>query len=66
MRNFDIECPEVYGDPGIAGATYLFPEFKKSENPTCDYVIIPAYNEITSFAGILRMNVSFCQPIHGM
>ncbi len=51
LHNFGIEAPEIYGDPGLL-VPYLFPEFKKNENPIYDYIIIPPYNEIASFAGI--------------
>lgn len=42
--NFGIECPEVYGDPALL-IPYFFPEFKKTENPTHEYIIIPHYSE---------------------
>ena len=46
--NFEIECPEIYGDPALL-VPYLFPEFKKSETPSRDYVIIAHYLEIKHF-----------------
>lgn len=42
MDNFYIECPEVYGDPALL-MPYFFPEFKKQENPSHEYLIIPHY-----------------------
>jgi len=42
IDNFGINCPEVYGDPALL-LPYFFPEFKKSETPTYDYLIIPHY-----------------------
>lgn len=47
-KNFGIECPEVYGDPALL-IPFLFPEFKRSKNPTYDYVIIPHYTELSLF-----------------
>lgn len=44
MENFGIDVPEVYGDPGLL-FPYFFPEFKRSENPTYDYIVIPHYSE---------------------
>lgn len=44
MENYNIYCPEVYGDPALL-LPYLFPEFKRSVNPTHDYIIIPHYAE---------------------
>lgn len=44
MDNFQIDCPEIYGDPGLL-FPYLFPEFKRKENPSHDYIIIPHYSE---------------------
>lgn len=46
--NFNIECPEIYGDPALL-VPYLFPEFKKKENPSRDYVIIAHYLDIKHF-----------------
>ena len=39
-----IECPEIYGDPALL-LPILFPEFKKSENPKREYLIIPHYSD---------------------
>lgn len=44
MHNFSIPCPEIYGDPALL-VPYLFPEFKRKENPAYDYIIIPHYSE---------------------
>lgn len=38
-EHFDIDCPEIYGDPALL-VSHFFPEFKKKENPTYDYLIV--------------------------
>jgi len=43
-ENFGIDSPEIYGDPALL-FPYLFPEFKRSSNPTYSYVVIPHYSE---------------------
>jgi len=48
INNFAIECPEIYGDPGLL-VPYLFPEFKKKPNPKYPYIIIPHYSEVDLF-----------------
>jgi pyruvyltransferase len=42
MDHFQIMCPEIYGDPGLLFPRF-FPEFKKSPNPSYEYLIIPHY-----------------------
>ena len=49
LNNFHIECPEIYGDPGLL-IPYFFPEFKKKENPSRDYIVIPHYSEKKLFS----------------
>jgi pyruvyltransferase len=44
LETFQINCPEIYGDPALL-IPYFFPEFKRKENPTRDYLIIPHYSE---------------------
>jgi pyruvyltransferase len=44
MDNFQIDVPEIYGDPALL-FPYFFPEFKKKKFPTQDYIIIPHYSE---------------------
>ncbi|HSX27003.1 MAG TPA: polysaccharide pyruvyl transferase family protein [Chlamydiales bacterium] len=44
MQNFQIECPEIYGDPALL-FPYFFPEFKRKEFPSRDYIVIPHYTE---------------------
>jgi len=44
LEQFQIECPEVYGDPALL-VPYFFPEFKRKENPSYDYIVIPHYSE---------------------
>lgn len=48
LDNFQIECPEIYGDPALL-IPYLFPEFKRQKNPKFDYIVIPHYSEIHLF-----------------
>lgn len=47
-RNFllekGIDCPEIYGDPTLL-IPILFPEFKKKESPSREYVIIPHFSD---------------------
>lgn len=58
MSNFNIHCPEVYGDPALL-IPYLFPEFKKKSNPCYDYIIIPHYTEIHRFPKSIYKNVVY-------
>lgn len=44
LDNFDIDCPEIYGDPALL-IPYFFPEFKKKQNPENDYIILSHYSE---------------------
>jgi pyruvyltransferase len=48
MKNFDINVPEVYGDPALLLPSF-FPEFKKKQNPSREYIIIPHYSEMMLF-----------------
>jgi len=56
MQQFHIACPEVYGDPALL-IPYLFPEFKKAESPTYDFIIIPHYSELSLFPKATYPNV---------
>lgn len=55
MHNFNVSCPEVYGDPALL-MPYLFPELKRKEHPTYDYLIIPHYSEQILFPKELYKN----------
>lgn len=44
FEHFQIESPEIYGDPALL-FPYLFPEFKRKESPSLDYIIIPHFLE---------------------
>ena len=48
MEDLGIECPEVYGDPGLL-FPYFFPEFKRKENPRYEYIIVPHYSDVQYF-----------------
>jgi pyruvyltransferase len=43
-ENFQIDVPEIYGDPALL-FPYFFTEFKKKKNPVYDYIIIPHYKD---------------------
>ncbi len=47
-ENFQIDCPEVYGDPALL-IPHFFPEFQKKGNPSYSYIIIPHYYEVSQF-----------------
>lgn len=47
-ETFDIESPEIYGDPALL-FPYFFPEFTRKQNPSNDYIIIPHYSELKLF-----------------
>jgi pyruvyltransferase len=49
MEQFNIVCPEIYGDPALL-FPYFFPEFKKKTCPSRDYIIIPHYSELKLFS----------------
>lgn len=57
-ENFNIECPEIYGDPALL-VPYFFPEFQKKENPSLDYTIIPHYSEQKLFPKAQYPNVIY-------
>lgn len=57
-QHLNIKCPEVYGDPVLL-FPYFFPEFKKSENPKYDYIIIPHYSEKSFFPRTLSGNIVY-------
>jgi pyruvyltransferase len=48
MSNFNIDCPEVYGDPALL-IPYFFPEFKKNPEPEYDYIIVLHYSDAHLF-----------------
>jgi pyruvyltransferase len=56
--NFNINCPEVYGDPALL-VPYLFPEFKRKTNPEHEYIIIPHYTEEFLFPKCLFPNAVY-------
>lgn len=58
MKNYGIDCPEIYGDPALL-MPYLFPEFKKKPNPKYDYIIIPHYTEKKLFPKEVYRNVVY-------
>lgn len=58
MDNFNITCPEIYGDPVLL-LPYFFPEFKKKKNPTYEYIIIPHYTEQKLFPKDMYPNVVY-------
>jgi pyruvyltransferase len=55
MHNFNIECPEIYGDPALL-IPYFFPELKRKKSPSYDYLIIPHYSEQVLFPKELYKN----------
>ena len=57
-EHFNIDCPAIYGDPGLL-FPYLFPEFKRKENPSHDFIIIPHYSELHLFPKDLYPNVVY-------
>lgn len=58
IKNFGIQCPEIYGDPALL-IPFLFPEFKKKKHPAYDYIIIPHYSEIALFPKDQYKNVVY-------
>ncbi len=58
MCTFQIDCPEVYGDPALL-FPYCFPEFKKQENPSIPYLIVPHYTDIELFPKSKYENVVY-------
>lgn len=58
IKNFHVDCPEVYGDPGLL-MPYFFPEFKRKENPKYEYIIIPHYSEEHLFPKGIIPNVVY-------
>jgi pyruvyltransferase len=58
MENFNIDCPKIYGDPALL-FPYFFPEFKKKQKPSLDYLIIPHYSENNLFPKAKFNNVIY-------
>ncbi len=58
ITNFSLNCPEVYGDPALL-FPYFFPEFKRKEKPSYDYVIIPHYSEQFLFPKFLTSAIVY-------
>lgn len=44
LLNKGIACPEIYGDPTLL-LPRCFPEFKKSNNPSREYIVIPHFSD---------------------
>ncbi len=58
IKHFNIEVPEIYGDPALL-LPLLFPEFKKKSHPKYEYLIIPHYSEQKLFLKTLNPNVVY-------
>jgi pyruvyltransferase len=58
MNKYDIACPEIYGDPALL-MPYLFPEFKRSEQPTNEYIVIPHFSEKKLLPKELYLNIIY-------
>lgn len=48
QKNFNITCPEIYGDPALL-LPCLFPEFKRKQNPSYEYLVIVHYLDRKQF-----------------
>ena len=59
QNELKIVCPELYGDPGLL-FPILYPEFKKSKNPSLEYLIIPHYSEEFYFPKNQFPNSVYC------
>jgi len=57
-KHFDIDVPEIYGDPALL-FPYLFPEFKKKKRPKRKFIVIPHYRDIKYFPRELYSYVVF-------
>lgn len=58
VDNFQIDCPEVYGDPALL-FPYFFSEFEKKKEPFYDYIVIPHYTEIKLFPKTQSGNIVY-------
>lgn len=58
MKNFNIKCPEIYGDPALL-VPYFFPEFQRKMNPSHEYLIIPHYSEEALFPKEKNKNIVY-------
>lgn len=58
MTQFNIACPETYGDPALL-FPYLFPEFKKKRYPVYPYIVIPHYSEKALFPQTKEGNIVY-------
>lgn len=57
-KHFNIDVPEVYGDPALL-FPHLFPEFKKKKNPKYSYIVIPHFRDIKLFPRDMYDNVVY-------
>ncbi len=57
-EHFQIECPEIYGDPALL-IPYLFPEFVRKTKPNNRYIFIPHYSENKFFPKSAYPNVVY-------
>jgi len=54
LMEIGVECPEIYGDPTLLLPS-LFPEFKKSDFPLMDYIVIPHFSDEDLFRHLPNM-----------
>lgn len=57
-EQFNIDAPEIYGDPALL-FPYFFPEFKRSESPEIDYLVIPHFSERKLFPEARYPNIVY-------
>lgn len=58
QETFGIECPEIYGDPGLL-IPVLFPEFERKATPSRDFIVIPHFSEEHLFPKSLGDNIVY-------